>query len=157
MKISARFLLSSVLVFLPAVCCAQDDYFVPQKDCGSPLTLANTTKVEELADKQDCIYGNQRQLKTSVENLRFRVRKNEIDIHILEDKLKQTQLETKIENLEANLHLIERRLAMAEDEIEWLTPKAPTIKLKAPVSKPTPGKPTAPSNNPTPAVKKGAH
>ena len=129
MKISSKFLLSSVLVFLPAIGCAQDDYFVPQKDCGSLRAFGNTTIVEELADKQACINGNQIQLKTSVENLRFRMRSNEIDILVLEDKLKQTQLETKIETLEASLHLIERRLAMAEDEIEWLTPKAPAESL----------------------------
>jgi hypothetical protein len=178
-KILAKFLLSSVFVFLPAVGRAQDDYFVPQKNCGSLLTQANTTVVEELADKQDCINGNQIQLKTSVENLRFRMRSNETDILVLEDKLKLDlhTAEAKIETLEASLHLIERRLAMAEDEIEWLTPKAPASKPKAPVSKPTSGfipdtppttphpaskksdasKSKTPVNKPTPAVKEGTH
>jgi hypothetical protein len=155
MKILAKVLLSSGFVFLPAVGAAQDDYFVPQKDCGSLHTLGNTTIVEELADKQDCINGNQIQLKTSVENLRFRMRSNEIDILVLGDKLKQTQLETKIETLEASLHLIERRLAMAEDEIEWLTPKAPARKPKVPDRKPTPDFiPDTPATTPHPASKK---
>jgi hypothetical protein len=155
-KILAKFLLSTVLVFLPALCCAQDDYFVPQKNCALP-TLANTTKVEELADKQDCINGNQIQLKTSVENLRFRMRSNETNLLVLEDKLKLDlrTAETKIATLEASLRLIERRLSMAEDEIEWLTPKAPASKLKAPVSKPTSGFiPDTPSTTPHPTSKK---
>jgi len=175
-KISAKFLLSSVFVFLPAIGCAQDDYFVPQKDCGSLRAFGNTTIVEELADKQACIIGNQIQLKASVENLRFRVSGNEIDIKILEDKLKQTLLETKIELLEANLHSLERRLSMAEDEIEWLTPKAPASKPKAAVSKPKTTaskpatewnaqgkpiqpitKPKAPVSKPTPTIKEGPH
>lgn len=139
MKIFAKFLLSSVFVFLPAVGYAQDDYFVPQKNCGSLLTQANTTVVEELADRQDCINGNQMQLKGSVENLRFRMRSNEIDILTLQDKLKLDlhTAEARIEDLEASLHLVERRLAMAEDEIEWLTPKAPASKPKAPINKPS--------------------
>jgi chromosome segregation ATPase len=131
MKILAKVFLFSGLVFLPAIGCAQDNYFVPQKDCGSLLTLGNTTVVQELADKQDCMNGNQIQLKTSVENLRFRVSNNEADILTLQDKIKQTELEARIETLEARLHLIERRLDMAEEEIEWLTPKTPARKPKA--------------------------
>jgi len=147
MKILATFLVSSVFVFLPTVGYAQDDYFVPQKDCGSLLTLANTTAVEELADKQACINGNQVQLKTSVENLRFRMRSSETDILMLQDKLKLNLStdETRIETLEASIHLLERRLSMAEDEIEWLTRKAPA------------NKPATAAKKPTPATKEGTH
>jgi len=138
MKVSAMFLMFVVSVFLPAAGLAQDNYFVPQKDCSS---FMSTGAVEELAYKQDCLNGNQKQLKTSVEDLRFRTRANEIDILMLKDKFKvdvHTD-ESRIEALEAHIHLLEARLAMAEDEIGWLSRKTPPNKPKPAATKSAPG------------------
>jgi len=200
-KILAKFLLSSVFVFLPAVGCAQDILGL-HEDCGFPPALKVYTTdmngkvssqiVEMLEDGQNCLNVNLMRLNASVKSLQSPLISNEnltTDIVLLQDKLKQAELdrhtaETKIEDLEASLHLIERRLAMAEDEIEWLTPKAPASKPKAPASKPkapvgkptsgfipdTPAttthptskksdasKPKAPVNKPAPAVKESTH
>jgi hypothetical protein len=201
-KILAKFLLSSVFVFLAAVGCAQDILGL-HDDCGFAPALKGFTVetsvwinnklieevspqiVEMLEDRVNCLNDNMMQMNASVKSLQSPLISNEnltTDILLLQDKLKQTELdlhtaETKVEDQEASLHLIERRLAMAEDEIEWLTPKARASKPKAPVSKPTSGfipdtpattphpaskksdagKPKAPANKPTPAVKEGTH
>ena len=179
-KISAKFLLSSVFVFFTGVP-------IWAQDCGHGIMWNHDEQsiLDDLVKRQDCL------------NAKFQDNDSsylKIEIYDLQDKLKQAELdhhtaETKIEDLQASLHLIERRLAMAEDEIEWLTPKTPASKPKAPVAKPAPGfipdtpsttphpaskkpdaskpktpvnkptpdKPTAPANNATPAVKEGTH
>jgi peptidoglycan hydrolase CwlO-like protein len=182
-KILAKFLLSSVFVFLPAVGGAQDTLGI-HDSCGFAPALKGFTVetsvwinnklieevspqiVEMLEDRVNCLNDNMMQLNASVKSLQSPLISNEnltTDILLLQDKLKQAELdrhtaETKIEDLEASLHLIERRLAMAEDEIEWLTPKPSRIQ-KAPANKPKApaSKPTAPASKPTPAVKEGTH
>ena len=146
MKIFAKFLLSSVFVFFAGVP-------IWAQDCGHGIMWNHDEQsvIDDLVKRQDCLNAKLQDNDSSY---------LKIEIYDLQDKLKQAELdrhtaEIKIEDLQASLHLIERRLAMAEDEIEWLTPKAPASKLKAPVAKATPHFiPDAPSTTPHPASKK---
>jgi hypothetical protein len=165
-KILAKFLLSSVFVFLPAVGCAQDDFGI-HKDCGIPPALKVYTVgpdgrvepmiVEDLEDGQNCLNENLIRLRTSVESLHTQVGWN-ADSHLefrneiqdLQDKLEQTEL--KLHTAETKIETLEGRLTTAEEAIEGLNRKAPASKPKAPARKPT-----APVNKPTPAVTEGTH
>ena len=72
---------------------------------------------------KDRLNDNMMQLRINVKSLQSPLISNEnltTDILLVQDKLKQSELdlntaETKIETLEASLHLMERRLAMAEE------------------------------------------
>ena len=129
MKIFAKFLLSSVFVFFAGVP-------IWAQDCGHGIMWNHDEQsvLDDLVKRQDCLSAKLQDNDSSYLKM---------EIYDLQDKLKQVELdrqtaETKIEDLQASLHLIERRLAMAEDEIEWLTPKARASKPKAPVAKPAP-------------------
>jgi hypothetical protein len=165
-KILVKFLLSSVFVFLPAVGCAQYGLY---GDCPFPprgvytIERDNATIVNDLENGQNCLNDGLKELKLDVENLQSPLKGNDnlkTEILELQNQLAQTKLdlhtaETKNETLEASLHLIDRRLAMAEDEIEWLTPKAPASRPKTPVRKPPSGFiPDTPTTTPHPASKK---
>src|ERR1039457_4067406 len=83
MKILAKFLLSSVFVFLPAVVCAQGP-------CGWASSATDIfgrvspEKVDRLVDNQNCLNDNLGKLKDKLDNLQSRCQK-------LEDNLKQMQ------------------------------------------------------------------
>jgi len=179
-KILAKFLLSSVFVFLPAVGCAQDILGL-HDDCGFAPALKIYTKeldgkvspqiVEMLEDGQNCLNGNLIRLKTSVESLHTQMGWNadsnlgfRNDFQDLQDKLKQTELDlhtavTKIETLEDRLRTAEETLQVLKLSA-WMpprpasNPKATVSKPKAPVNMPTPGKPKAPTSKPTAPVNK---
>jgi hypothetical protein len=136
MKIYAKFLMSSVFAFFVGVP-------VWAQDCGHEIMWNHDEQsvINDLVQRQDCL------------NKKLQYQDNDylkIEIYDLQDKLKQAESDlstakTKIEDLEASLHLIGLRLTMAEDEIKWLTSKAPARKPKTPASQPTP------------TVKKGTH
>lgn len=142
MKILVKFLLSSVFVFLPAVCCAQDDFGL-DKHCGFAPALKGFTVetrvwidnklieevspqiVEMLEDGQNCLNDNLIGLKTSVESLHTQMGWNadsnlgfRNDIKDLQDKLKQTELD--LYSAETKIETLENRLTTAEDEIQEL-------------------------------------
>ena len=130
MKILAKFLLSGVFVFLPAVVCAQDILGL-HDDCGfAPALKMYTTDldgkvspqvVEMLEDGQNCLNDNLIRLKTSVKSLQSPLISNEdltTDILFLQDKLKQTELD--LHTAETKIETLENRLTTAEDEIQEL-------------------------------------
>ena len=174
MKFLAKFLLSSVFVFLPAVGCAQVDLGL-HEDCGFPPALKVFTVetrtwinnklievvspqiVETLEDGQNCLNVNLMRLRASDKDLHTQMGwiadshlETRNDIKDLQDKLKQTELdlhaaETKIETLEKNYDMLNLQLTA-------LTARRPVSKPLAPASKPK-----APASKPTPAVKEGTH
>jgi hypothetical protein len=174
MKILAKFLLSSVFVFLPAVCCAQNDFGL-QEDCGFPPALKThagiplfgaTARelvdgfdeleygVNKLEDGQNCLDVNLMRLKTSVESLHTQIGWNadsnlrfRNDIKDLQDKLKQTELD--LHTAETKIETLENRLTIAE--FYSRIPPHPTNRKAAA------NKPKAPVNKPTPAAKEGTH
>ena len=82
MKISAKFLLSSVFVFLPAVGCAQNDFGL-YGNCPFPphgvyiIERDNATIVKHLEDGQNCLNDSLTELKLDVENLQSPLRGND--------------------------------------------------------------------------------
>jgi hypothetical protein len=167
-KILAKSLLSSVFVFLPAVGCAQDVLGL-HNDCGfAPALKMYTTGlggkvspqiVEMLEDGQNCLNDNLIRLRASIKSLQSPLISNEsftTDILLLQDKLKQTELnlhtaETKIETLEDRLRTAEETLQLLQLRASMpprpaRSPKATVSKPKAPVNKPT--QQTAPEGNP---------
>jgi regulator of replication initiation timing len=196
-KILAKFLLSSVFVFLPTVCCAQYGLY---GDCPFPprgvytIERDNATIVNDLENGQNCLNDGLKELKLDVENLQSPLKGNDnlkTEILELQNQLAQTKLdlrmeETKIETLQNSYdkltHLFDRMLydrlnnsglsahkptAPASKPTSGFIPDTPAItphaaSKKSDASKPKttynkPGKPTAPANNPTPAVKEGTH
>ncbi|MDR3430768.1 MAG: hypothetical protein P4L95_02480 [Rouxiella aceris] len=172
MKILAKSLLSSVFVFLPAVCFAQHGFGL-DKDCGfAPALKMYTTErdgtlggkvspqiVEMLEDGQNCLNDNLIRLRASIKSLQSPLISNEsftTDILLLQDKLKQTEFnlhtaETKIETLEDRLKTAEETLQLLQLRASMpprpaRSPKATVSKPKAPVNKPT--QQTAPKGNP---------
>jgi hypothetical protein len=199
MKILATFLLSSFFVFLPAKGVAplyaqtSSLSWDLAHDCGFPPAMKTFTVdlngrvepaiVEILEDKQNCLNNNLMQLHTSVEELHTQMGWNadsnlgfRNDIHDLQDKLKQTELDlhtavTKIETLEDRLRTAEETLQVKAQRMD--APR-PASNPKATVSKPKTAsqwdaqgnpivqplgvrKPAAPVNKPSPKVKEGAH
>jgi hypothetical protein len=165
-KILAKFLLSSVFVFLPAVGCARDILGI-HEDCGFPPALkiytsigplgASATqlafgfdelkdRVNMLVDGQNCLDINLIRLRTSVKNLHTQMGwiadshlefRNEIQD--LQDKLKRTELD--LHTAETKIETLEDRLRTAEEAIEGLNRRffvftAPAGKPKAPLASP---------------------
>jgi hypothetical protein len=183
MKILAKFLLSSVFVFLTAGVAAQ------AQDCGVPLTLKMGldrevgATVKALEDGQDCLNDSLKSLKLDVENLQSPLRSNDdlkTEILELQNQLEQTKLdlratEMKIETLQHSYdmlsHLFDRMLndRLNGSGLAAPKPKAPASKPLTqwdaqgnpiqPANKPTApaSKPKAPVNEPTPAGKEGTH
>jgi hypothetical protein len=170
-KILAKFLLSSVFVFLPAVGCAQNDFRL-YGNCPFPphgvyiIERDNATIVEHLEDGQNCLNDSLMKLKLDVEDLQSPLRGNDdlkTEILKLQDQLAQTKLdlrmdETKIETLQHSYdmlsHLFDRMLndKLNDSGLAARKPVAPASKPKASVSKPK-----APVNKQTPAIKEGTH
>jgi hypothetical protein len=171
-KTFAKFLLSSVFVFLPAVVCAQD--ILGLKDnCGfAPALKIYTTDlngkvspqiVEDLEDGQNCLNDNLIGLKESVKFLDTRMgwsademKWNADDIKDLRDKLKQAGLD--LHTAETTIETLEDRLSKAEDEIQELQLDLP-IPLHRAIKKPDASKssgfvPDTPAITPHPASKK---
>ncbi len=179
MKILAKFALSSVFVFLPAVVCAQGP-------CGWASSATDIfgrvspEKVDRLVDNQNCLNDNLGKLEDKLDNLTKLKDKVEFldtlvgsdagDTTALLDELRQTKDD--LQTAETKIETLEDRLSKAEDEIQELQldfpipprraikksdttePKAPVNKPKAPVNNPTPGKPKAPASKPTAPVNK---
>jgi hypothetical protein len=171
MKILAKFLLSSVFVFLPAVCCSQDDFRL-DKDCGfAPALKVYTTDpngrvspqiVEMLEDGQNCLNDNLIGLKTSVEKLHTEMGWNahsnlgiRDDIKDLDEKLEQTEL--KLHTAETKIETLEDRLRTAEEALQLLQQRAWMPPRPASSPKATASQPKAPVNKPTPAAKESTH
>jgi hypothetical protein len=168
-KILAKFLLSSVFVFLPAVGCAQNDFGL-YGNCPFPphgvyiIEQDDAAIVKHLEDGQNCLNDGLTQLKLDVESLQSPLRGNDdlkTNLLELQDQLAQTKLdlrmdETKIETLQHSYdmlsHLFDRMLndRLNDSGLAARKPAAPASKPKAPVSKPK-----APVNKQTPAVKEG--
>ena len=133
-KILAKFLLSSVFFFLPAVVFAQVAHGL-HSDCGfAPALKIYTTDlngrvssemVEMLEDGQNCLNGNLMELKESVESLHTQTRWNADekkwnadDVKDLRDKLEQAEHD--LHTAETKVETLEDRLSTAENEIEEL-------------------------------------
>ena len=172
MKILAKFLLSSVFVFLPAVGCAQDVHGL-YSDCGfAPALKIYTTDlngrvsseiVEMLEDGQNCLNVNLTGLKASVESLHTEMGWNADekkwtadDIKDMRDKLKQAELD--LHTAETRVETVEDRLSKAEDEIQELQlefPIPPHRAIKKPDASNSSGFiPETPATTPHPAIKK---
>jgi len=148
-KFSAKFLLASVFVFLPAVCCAQDDFGLllgqiskVQRQCQDgqfelELKLQNQQRdIANLAKRQDALEKN-------LENAKF-------DIEFLKSMRgfadsKADESSKRLDAVESRLHETEQRLATAEETIQRLTSKPSRVQ------KPPANKPKAPVNKPAPA------
>ncbi len=187
MKILAKFLLSGVFVFLPAVDHAQDTSGL-HGDCGFAPALKIYTvdrdgrvtppTVEDLEDGQNCINVNLMGLKESVGNLHTQVGCRADDIRDLQDKLKQAERD--LHTAETKIETLDDRLSKTEDEIRELrldfsipphraikkpdASKSSGLIPDAPATTPHPAnkkfdasKPKAPASKPKRAVKEGAH
>jgi len=153
-KISSKFLLSSVFVVLFAM-------GVAPVDAQVSLGCADLQEGHDFEVGTQDIQGAVEHLQTRVKKLEACLSEMQLNMSIADPNLTVDQIddnrkklitaETKIDDLEASLHLIEIRLAHTEDEIEWLAAKPPASKRKAPASHPN-----SPVNKPTPA-KDGTH
>lgn len=165
MKISAKLLLSSAFVFLPAVVFAQDNLGL-QKDCGfapalkgytvegrvpgawPPLEVVSPQIVEDLEDGQNCLNDNLIQLKASVKDLQSAETGNAhlvTNVLDLEDKLEQSVRD--LHTAETKIETLEDRLRTAEDKIEDLESR-PWIQPHPASTKPAASKPNAPASKP---------
>ena len=172
MRISAKFLLSSLFAFLPAVGCAQYGLY---GDCPFPprgsyiIEPDNATIVKDLENGQNCLNDGLKELKLDVGNLQSQPRGNDdlkTEILELQDKLAQTKLdlridETKIETLQNSYDMLSRLLdRMLNDRLNGSglaarKPAGPVSKPNAPASKPSPSFiPDTPATAPHPASKK---
>jgi hypothetical protein len=169
MKILAKFLLSSVFVFLPAVVCAQDVYsycgFSPALETAletsalDPDGIVRQDILKYLMDGQNCLNDNLTKLKESVE-FEKRWGSNNNDIIGLLDELKQTKDD--LQTAAAKIETLEDRLSKAEDDIQELreeltfySPLPPhPASRKAPANKPSGFIPDTPATTPRPASKK---
>jgi seryl-tRNA synthetase len=164
-KILAKFLLSSVFVFLPAVVCAQGP-------CGWASSATDIfgrvspEKVDRLVDNQNCLndnlgkledkLDNLTKLKDKVEFLDTLVRSDAGDTTALLDELRQTKDD--LQTAETKIETLENRLTTAEDEIQELKfdsriPPHPANR-KAAVNKSSGFIPETPATTPHPASKK---
>jgi len=167
MKILARFVLSSILLFLPAVSYAQNDFRL-DKDCGfAPAMRVYTVEarvwidnkliqevspqiVEKLEDGQNCLNENLIELKASVKSLQSPPIKNvdlATDILLMQDKLKHAELD--LRTAKSKMEALEDRLRTTEEAIQLLQlrswtparpgsdPKTTASKRKNPVNQPT--------------------
>ena len=165
-KILAKFLLSGVFVFLPAVGHAQDTSGL-HGDCGFAPALKIYTvdrdgrvtpqTVEDLEDGQNCLNDNIQELKDKVEFIDTWGAKSDAgDIKDLWDELVQTEHD--LHTAETKIETLEDRLSKAEDEIQELRldlpiPSHRAIK-KSDASKSSGLIPDTPATTPHPAIKK---
>src|ERR1035441_5461483 len=166
MKILAKFLLSGVFVFLPAVVCAQGPCgFSPLMESalaveitdmdrsGSPDIVLHLDVFEHLENGQNCLNDNLTKLKDKVEFLDTLVGSDAGDTTALLEELRQTKDD--LQTSETKIETLENRLMTAEDDIQQLKfdsfdsriPPHPTSR-KAAANKPSGFIPGTPATKP---------
>ena len=160
-KILAKFLLSSVFVFLPAVGYAQDDFNLllrqinkvqrelDEKQFELEMKLGDQQKdIQDLAKRQDA-------LDEALKNAKF-------DIEFLKSMrgfadTKTDDTRNALNSTMNKLYETEHRLTKAEETIDTLNLRLSALEARASKPKAAATKPKTPVNNPTPAVRVGTH
>jgi TolA-binding protein len=116
-KILAKFLLSGVFVFLPAVGCTQDVHGL-YNDCGiAPVAMAYEVSSEivvRLENGQNCLNKNLMELAERIESLHYDLtRNNDLAAESLD-------LQKKLEQTEDDLRAAKIRIQYLENDIQEL-------------------------------------
>jgi peptidoglycan hydrolase CwlO-like protein len=152
-KISAKFLLSSVFVFLPAAGVA-------------PLFAQTSSQCVDLQNGFDFEVGMQdpqeaiNHLQTEVKKLEVCLNEMQLNMSIHDPNLMENQIDDnrkKLDTAESKLYETEDRLTKAEETIDTLNLRLLALEARASKPKAPASHPKAPARKPMPAVKEGTH